>query len=270
MTTEHLRWLTDTGERLQSADGLEIAVWRLNPQDDENILSSWAAHFRAHYCLDEEIDDLRSGYGLSKRDYLLQYVFPDATAAPGPSIRSGDFAEILVGDYLQHVLGYWVPRWRYDDKPVRNESTKGTDLIGFRLAGPEASPDDELAVYEAKATLTGRGRSNRLEDALAGSATDFNVRRGESLNAIRRRLLRAGQVSEADTVKRFQDRSRRPYLETSGAAVLLHDGAFDRDRLCSTDCATHPNRGGLKLLAITGSGLMALVHALYAKAADDA
>lgn len=270
MTASHLEWLVDTKERLLTSDGHEVEVWRLNPEQDEEVLASWASHFRSHYCLDAELDELRRGFDLCRRDYLLQFVFPDAKVGLGPSIRAGDFAEILVADYLEHRLGYWVPRWRYDDKPVRNESTKGTDIIGFRLAGADESPEDELAVYETKATLTGKGRGNRLEDALTGSAADFHVRKGESLNALRRRLFRSGQIAQADTVMRFQNRSRRPYRETSGAAALLHDGAFDRVQLRSTDCSAHPNRNSLKLLAITGPNLMRLVHALYAKAADDA
>jgi len=165
----------------------------LAPKDDDDTLASWAAHFRQYYCLDSEIDELRRGYDLSRQDYLLEIVFPDAQATPGPSIRAGDFAEILVADYLQHLLGYHVPQWRYDEKIIRNESVKGADVIGFRLVGDAESPLDELVVYEAKATLSGRERGNRLQDAIDDSAKDFNIRKAYSLNAMRRRYIRAHQ-----------------------------------------------------------------------------
>lgn len=267
---EHLQWLSDTGERIETQSGPEVEVWVLDPQDDDVILASWAEHFRQHYCLDAEIDDLRRGYDLSRKDYLLQLVFPDASAAPGPSIRAGDFAEILVADYLEFVLGYSVPRWRYDEKQVRNESTKGTDIIGFHVAGDKESPADELAIYEVKATLSGAGRGNRLQDALDGSAKDFNLRKAESLNAMRRRYLHSGHKDLADMVMRFQNRSRRPYREVSGAAVLLHNPALSRSKLAESDCSSHPNRENLRLLAISGADLMNLVHALYGKASEDA
>jgi hypothetical protein len=127
-TPAHLDWLVDTGERLTSADGVEIEVWELQYGDDPVVLSAWAKHFREHYCDDEMLALLVSGTGKTNGEYLLDIKFPDATDAPGPSIRAGDFAEIIV------KLDYWCPRqFRYDHKAVRNESTKGSDIIGFRF-----------------------------------------------------------------------------------------------------------------------------------------
>src|ERR1700704_1387571 len=124
----HLDWLLDTGDRLQTADGREVEVWELNHTDDVAILSAWAKHFRQQYCDDGMLDALRQGTGLSRAEYLAQLRFPDAKDAPGPSIRSGDFAEIVVADYIEYKLGYWCPRLRYDLKWTRNESTKGCDV----------------------------------------------------------------------------------------------------------------------------------------------
>src|ERR1700690_2369688 len=112
----HLAWLMDTGGRITTADGKVVEVWELRHSSDCATLSDWAKHFRNHYCLDTEIDALRNGTGLSRADYLIHIKFPDATAAPGPSIRAGDFGEILAADYLEYVLGYWTPRVRFGDK----------------------------------------------------------------------------------------------------------------------------------------------------------
>jgi len=58
---------------------------------------------------------LVAGTGDTPGEYLLKKKFPDHKEAPGPSIRSGDFAEILVADYIEYKLGYWCPRqFRYD------------------------------------------------------------------------------------------------------------------------------------------------------------
>ncbi len=124
-SSKHLRWLSDTGKQLNSASGLPIDIWELKVEKDNAVFSAWASHFRNHYCLDCEIDELRSGTGLCRSDYLCEYAFPDKSQPPGPSIRAGDFAEILVADFLEFVMSCWVPRFRYDEKTVRNESTKG-------------------------------------------------------------------------------------------------------------------------------------------------
>ena len=121
-------------------------------------MSAWAKHFRQHYCEDALLDMLRQGTGLSRAEFLEQVKFPHASEAPGPSIRSGDFAEILIADYVEFKLGYWCPReLRYDMKWNRNESTKGCDVLGFKFVQPRrVSPADELFAFEAKARCASR------------------------------------------------------------------------------------------------------------------
>ena len=127
-TLHHIQWLSDSKAPIVTDDGRTVEVWELNYVNDDEILSEWAKHFRNHYCSDDEIDDLISGTGLSRSQYLKDIKFPDRTSKLGPGVRSGDFSEILVSDFLQFVEGYWVPRTRYNDKTVRDESVKGCDL----------------------------------------------------------------------------------------------------------------------------------------------
>ena len=100
----HLDWLVDTGERLTTADGKMIEVWELRHLADEATLSAWAKHFRNHYCFDGDIDALRAAR--SRQQYLEEIKFPSRNSALGPSVRAGDFGEILIADYLQWLLGY--------------------------------------------------------------------------------------------------------------------------------------------------------------------
>ena len=95
-SSDHLKWLKDTGERLTTADGKTVEVWEFCHEKDDTVLSSWVKHFRNHYCFDTEIDYLRKGYGFSRAEYLNKIKFPDAADAPGPGVRSGDFGEILI------------------------------------------------------------------------------------------------------------------------------------------------------------------------------
>ena len=200
----HLRWFIDTGKRQFSACGRPIDIWALDPKDDGVVLSAWARHFREHYVSDVDLPMMVEGTELSKAEYLRTIVFPDAKTTPGPSVRSGDFGEILVADYVEFVLGYWCPReLRYQDRWNRNDSTKGCDVIGFKFASEEAAnPNDEIFIFESKSGMA-KSSAHRLQDAINDSIKD-KLREAMSLNAIKRRLLDRGVLVEAERVKRFQ------------------------------------------------------------------
>jgi len=268
---EHIKWLVDTGERLKTVDGKTVQVWEFQHQLDDAILSAWAKHFRNHYCLDSQIDELIDGTEFhTHADYLFNIKFPDEKRAPGPSIRAGDFGEILIADFLEYVLGFQVPRTRYIDKTVRNESTKGCDIIGFSFVEDgEWSPGDALAIFEAKTQFSGTKPSPRLQDAVDGSVNDLN-RRAESLNAMRQRFLDINDKEAAKRVKRFQDPPGNPYRELYGAAALFGVELFDCTSISSTIISGHPRNDRLKLIVVRGVAMMDLVHNLYQRAADEA
>ena len=280
-TSEHVeKWLVDTGTRLRTADGKEIKLWEFRHADDEEVLSAWATHFRNHYCLDSDIEFLRGR--LSCADYLNNTIFPCQSSRLGPGIRAGDFGEILVCDYLQWFLGFWVPRIRWSSKVVRDESPKGSDVIGFRFdqENGEASGNDSLFVFESK-TKFSKSKINRLQDAINDSAKD-HIRIDESLNFIKRKLHERRDFEQAQKVERFQTPVDIPYEEKFGAAALISDEFFDVDELALSNCTQipkstkskeflpHPNIDNLVLLVIKGPDMMTLVHELYKRAADEA
>jgi hypothetical protein len=197
-------------------------------------------------------------------------VFPDAKETPGPSLRSGDFGEILVADYIEFILGYWCPReLRYQDRWSRNDSTKGCDVIGFKFASDQPShQDDELFIFESKSGMS-KTAANRLQNAIDDSVKD-RLREGMTLNALKRRMLIKGDIQQADRVKRFQNEAARPFRRINGAAAILDDAVFAETNLTTADAAAHPNADQLRLIVIRGPSLMKLVHALYERAADEA
>jgi hypothetical protein len=270
-TPAHLDWLVDSGERLTSADGVEIEVWVLQYGDDPDVLSAWAKHFREHYCDDEMLKKLIAGTGKTASEFLVETKFPDEKKAPGPSIRSGDFAEILVADYIEYKLGYWCPRQlRYDHKWSRNESTKGCDVLGFQFVKEGgADPNDELFVFESKATMSGNTPVNRLQDAVTDSGKDA-LREATTLNALKQRFLERGENAPALKIQRFQDMADRPFKRISGAAAVLNLPLYDGALISKTHTAGHFNAANLKLIIIRGETLMTLVNALYARAANEA
>jgi hypothetical protein len=266
----HLQMLKKSGEPIKTADGLECEVWELTITADTPNLSEWAKVFRQNYCLDAEIDLLREGTGHSRAEFLSQLVFPDRSSAPGPAVRSGDFAELLIADFVEHLLGYWVPRGKYAEKASRDESVKGVDILGFKTQDPtKPAPEDAMLVFEVKAQLSGGKYNDRLQTAVDDSSKDY-LRSATTLAALKRRLHIAGKTAEFGVVQRFQNFVDNPYAFNSGAAAILSDQAFDRAKLELTTTAGHNNAGRLMLIAIAGSNLMTLAHALYQRAADEA
>ncbi len=267
----HLEWLNDTEEALTTEDGKVVKIYELNHNQDDAIMSSWAKHFRNHYCKDYEIDDLRRGFGLTRCEYLKQIKFPDQSERPGPSVRSADFGEVLVADYLEFRLNFTVPRTRYGNKANKNESPKGVDVIGFKMQGDNHSPTDELATYEVKCALVGNSTTT-LQRAINDSSKDFNLRKAESLNAIKQRLRVSPQenVAVIKLVERFQNKADRPYREISGAGAVHATNTFRENVITNANCSEHPNQGNISLIVISGDNLMRLANELYWRAADEA
>ena len=210
------------------------------------------------------------GTGKDHAEYLRTILFPDKTTAPGPSLRAGDFAEILIADYVEYVLGYWCPRTlRYQDRWNRNDSTKGWDIIGFKFAGENPHhPNDELFIFESKSGMT-NSNVNRLQDAVNGSMKD-HLREAMTLNALKQRMLVRGEQEQANRVKRFLNEAERPFRRINGAAAIIDDHVFEATDFTATNTTGHPNADQLRLIVIRGPSLMDLVHALYERAADEA
>ncbi len=257
-------------DSLTLSGGGTCEVWELAVPTDVMYLSEWASRFRQTYCPDSDLDVLCAGTGKSRAEYLLELVFPDKTTPPGPGVRSGDFAELLVSDYVEFILGYWVPRGKYAEKGSRNESVKGVDIVGFKcLDATQPKAIDEMLTFEAKAQLGGGKYKDRLQVAVDDSGKDY-LRAAETLAAMKRRMHIAGEQASMLVVQRFQDAVDRPYRLLSGAAAILSDEAFDTDSIKGTSIAGHNNAGELKLIVIKGKDLMSLANALYQRAADEA
>lgn len=269
-TSAHISWLVRIDQTLSTANQKPIEVWEFRHQPNPTILSAWATHFRNHYCRDGQIDILRNGTGLSRGEFLTNIKFPDSQSPLGPAIKSGDFGEILVSDYMEFVLNFWVPRTRYVNKATRNESTKGSDVIGLKFHGNNRdSKKDTLAIFEVKAQLSGNSLDPKLQQAIDGSKKD-DLRKAESLNAIKQYFINKNKTAEALKVERFQDSEDRPYKELRGAVAVLDSGLFDTQRISESNTSGHPFIRNLKLLTIHGQNMMPLVNELYRRAADEA
>lgn len=269
-TSQHIEWLDATGDEITLSCGAKAPVFQFNHDAlNATVMSAWARHFRNHYCNDSEIDILKP-MGMSKEDYLLELKFPSRNTKAGPATRSGDFAEILVADYLTFLNGYIVPRTRYDRKTITDESTKGSDVLAFKEVGGAPNAMDELLVFEVKAKLVkGSVSDNRLQDAINDSKKD-DVRIGESLNAIKQRLHDRSDTDGVRRTGRFQLYVDKPYIRRFGAAAVLTQKSFSAEKLSEASTESHPEGVKLELLVIVGSVVMDLVHALYERSANEA
>jgi hypothetical protein len=276
----HVSWLKQRNGSHSTFDGVPIEVWDFAYADDAAVLSAWACHFRNHYCLDNQIDLLKAP-ATTRSQYLIDYKFPTQTGGLGPATRAGDFGEILVADFLQWIRGCWVPRVRWSSKIIRNESPKGSDVVGFLLDDPsEPNKDDQLFIYEVK-TKFSKSKENRLQTAINDSAKDY-LRIGESLNFIKQKMLDKHDLDGVAKVERFQNPTDHPYIEKYGAAEIVSKEFECLKTSGSADCqsvpvkvgreevAPHPHRANLELIVISGSELMKLTHKLYEASADEA
>lgn len=269
-TPQHISWLKDTGIEIVTSNGRTARLIEFQHiSEDYAILSAWAKHFREHYCLDTKIDELRNGTGLSRAEYLKAIKFPDAGQPPGPSVRAGDFAEILVADYFEFLLNYIVPRTRYHDK-FPNESEKGTDVLAFQLVSPEPwSPNDILFCVEVKAQFSGDKTKPCLQTAVTDSIKD-QYRKAASLNAMKQRLKQRGDMYTAQIVERFQNLKDKPYKDFYAAAAFHCNSNYDEAVVKATVTNDHPNKNNLYLLVFKGNEMMNLIHHLYEIAANEA
>lgn len=269
-TIKHRDWLIDSGKILKTADGHAVTVWEIKHQPDATVLAEWAQHIRRHYCADDEIDPMRKGPKLSRAEYLRQLKLPDKKKDFGPATRAGDFGEILIADFLNYILGYWVPRLRYDRKQTRNESTKGCDVVGIKVATPgKISTSDRLIVFECKVQFSGKKAAAKLQEAIDHNGKDFE-RLGESLNALRQRYRDKKNKIAGRAIERFQNMEDRPYRAEWGAAALFETGVFDPVEIEKSKSSGHGHRATLQLVVMKGKDMMPLVHSLYEAAANEA
>lgn len=240
-------------------NGDTVEVFELKADIDESSLEEWAAHFRQNYCSDDILEILIDGTGI---EYLLSQKFPDKTDGFGPGTRSGDFGELLISDYLEFVLGYTVPRERYKNKFNRSSSTQGTDVLAYRISGTLNNPKDELVTFEVKAQASGNTPKDRLQDAINDSFKD-QIRKGETLSALRQLYIEKGKHDKAQQIRRFQNKPDNPYIEKYGAAAVHDIKNFSESVLKAVDLKGESRW----LIVIKRAELMKLVHSLYERAA---
>jgi hypothetical protein len=160
-------------------------------------------------------------------------------------------------------------------KSSANESTKGTDILAFRVTKATNldkkvySPQDILMSVEVKAQFSGKKANARLQDAINDSAKD-QFRKAMSLNAMKRRLQSESDVASVKLVERFQNLADRPYQARYTAAAFHCVSNFADTAVTGATTDKHPEKKKLSLLLVKGTMMMQLVTQLYEVAANEA
>lgn len=259
---KHTEWFNiDNINFLKSLTKEEVSIIDYEYlMDNQDYISDWAKHLRNHYCKDNEIDSLRKGTGLTRKEYLEQIKFPQKG-----HIISGDFSEILVADFLEHLKMYKIPRTRYLDKINKDTSPNGTDIIGFKVINGLAK--DELITCEVKARIASLNE-DIVQEAITHAQKD-NIRIAESLNAMKRSLLLAQDHENVKLVERFQNKVDRPYKKVTTAAIV-HSNENWSSELVTTKALDSNGIENLDIIVIKGAKMMELARFLYGRACDEA
>lgn len=251
----HCAWFGENAEtNLQTSDGKAVTVVNFNHEANEEILNEWALQFRLNYCSDADLEAACTATGLSQADYLRNQKFPTRG-----SIQAGDFAELLVADYIQFLLGYKVPRTRYDRKINPNSSSQAVDVVGFKFNHEGQTRNDELITCEVKARFT--ATANTLQNAINDSRKDYETRLPFALNAMRQRLLDRNDVDSANEVARFENKTSRPYREVTGAAFVCSRAVWS-ENLVTDSVGEHENEHA-SYFTFVGDDFMDLARRLY-------
>lgn len=216
--------LTETA-RNAVVDGEKIKCYIL-PSDEvcsDDLIADWAMHVRRHYIRDAELQCKVRNQGMVAATYLKAYKIPNKKI-----IRSGDFGEILIGDMLEQIESYEVPRYKHWGRQDKNRSGPGSDVIAYRMTESDCwDTEDELLVVEVK-VLSSSGYIKRVvddasEDSLKDRVDELEIdksRLGMTLDYVNSRSMMADDHATADAMVRFQQMAECPCVIRYGIGAI--------------------------------------------------
>ena len=72
---EYLKWIVEEQGQIVNL-GKEIKCYRVDYNNDPNVLDAWALHIRRHYISDVELQEDLDLLGEDPENYLKTYVIP--------------------------------------------------------------------------------------------------------------------------------------------------------------------------------------------------
>lgn len=253
-------WLA--AEQCTFKDGTKIYCWRLDWSCSDKVLDEWALHLRRHYISDDILENRVTVRQTTPDQYLPLRVVPDI-----PSIRSGDFAEILISDVLQYLYGLVVPRYKQCNRKDKNASEHGSDVIAYQLKNLNgASALDKLFVLEVKSNAS-KTSDEELIKTVKKATKDSEKDPNRVPMTLQYMIDEAIDVNDQTTQKnllRFTDMGGSPCKKIFGSAV-----ATSHIKPIDALSGKAPSDVGLSanspLIVVHASKLMDLVNSLYGR-----
>lgn len=213
-------------------NGEPVKCFRLDYDDNDEILDSWAIHIRRHYISDRELKESCDDLEMPVAEYLKEFVIPQKgdNKLVGAA-RSNGISEILFSDLFEFVYGLEVPRCRFDNMSGKTLSEHGTDIIAYRFYNKDKTPsvNDRLVTVEVKAGLT-QNSTEVIEKAVVDANKD-EFRFAQSLDYMRKKLIRMNKEEQAKDVVRFLKKTKVDYvLEKCAAGISSIDEMPESER----------------------------------------
>ena len=258
----YIDWIVEEAD-VSIKDGQPIYCYRIDYNNNDEILDNWALHIRRHYRDDSELLDDAAINIMTVEQYLHDYVIPQRTETLGPTARAGDITEIIVADLLEFVHGYSVPRCKQKNRAGKNTLEQGTDIIAYRFFKEDKSPSnkDELVAAEVKASLTGSDYIP-LQSAIIDSKKDDH-RLARTIDYYRKKLKNLGYEVESKEISRFLTKPDNDYKIKFLAAGFSSKETVDTEIQIDLAGKEVSIIKGQEIFFIHGRKLMELTHNIF-------
>lgn len=267
----YLRWLVEE-KNVVLDNGEAIMCYKIDYDDNDEILDAWSLHIRRHYISDDDLSESCEELEMTPEEYLKQNVIPQkADGRLSGAARANGISEILFSDLMEFVYGLEVPRCRMDNMSGKTVSEHGTDVIGYNFYNnnKEPSSKDKLVTVEVKAGLTDKN-AKVIERAVVDAVKD-EFRLAQTLDYMRKKLKRMHKEDEARNVLRFQKKTKYDYQIINCAAGMSSLTEIPEKVLKGKKVKIIPEiigndlrlKGNARIYYVHGERLMELAHKLY-------
>jgi hypothetical protein len=157
-------------------------------------------------------------------------------------LKSGDFGEMLMWRLLQERGDRpRIPLMRWQTRQSRDDTVRGTDLIGYVAADSKPSKDDVLVLCEVK-TRSSTKKATIVREAFNGVKKSYVTRLADQLFFQQHNLISLGDPASAQALNRFANPHAFGDYKTRLTAAVVHDSAL-WDDVCLDEM---PSTGRLK------------------------
>lgn len=267
---EYMQWIVKEDGIIENLNGT-IYCYKIEYNDDPDVIDSWALHIRRHYISDDDLEEDCDLLELSPEEYLKSCIIPQKNEHLGSTARSNTITEILISDLIEYILGYHVPRCRQENMSGKTVSEHGTDVIGYKFKNSDkkASTEDRLVAAEVKAILS-KNDTGVITNAVNDSFKD-EYRVSLSLNYLRKKLKQLGKMDESKDILRFQTKTKVDYSIDYIAAGITSLPELSTKELDGCEIQFVPGVDGTNLVIsknrqiffVHGKDLMKLTHQVY-------